>query len=247
LVYNAILDERTTKLCKTLDGTVKPIDDPFWEKFYPPNHHSCRSLATVVRSEFASLKELKPTPEEKVRKFLKELNTDKQLKREFQFRGHTAKTLYRIPFSVYQRAKKYNLLEQIFEFNVSTKRREEWIEEIVNAEIKPKTLKFKFRKHEKHFVEYWGVKIEDERALLKYIEEAKRNPDKVYAQFHSKGGSVAFNAMLFKNFGNKESPKWFLVVIEKGKVVTAYPIPQTPEDYIKTIEHEGVFKWKLFN
>lgn len=28
-------------ICSELDGTTLPIDDPFWDTFYPPNHYNC--------------------------------------------------------------------------------------------------------------------------------------------------------------------------------------------------------------
>jgi SPP1 gp7 family putative phage head morphogenesis protein len=43
LEFDAILDDRTTALCKSLHGVVKPVDDPFWDTYYPPNHFGCRS------------------------------------------------------------------------------------------------------------------------------------------------------------------------------------------------------------
>ncbi len=61
LMYNAILDGHTTNLCRKLHGTVKPKDDPFWDKFYPPNHHNCYSEDTEVLTleGWKSFKEVK--------------------------------------------------------------------------------------------------------------------------------------------------------------------------------------------
>jgi len=248
LVYNAILDERTTKLCKTLDGTVKPIDDPFWEKFYPPNHFNCRSLATVVRRELAHIKALKPTPEDKVKKFLKELETDKQLKREFQFKGHTAKTLDGVPISVWKRAKDYNLREEILEFNAKTRHPEEWEKEITSASIKPKILNKKFRKHGKDFAKYWGLHLgEGEEGLKKFselIEETKRNPTMVFFKFHPKGDTKVIQLMLARYYPQYEG--WMTVYIYKGNIETAYPIAGSNwEIYINKLkENEGWIRWR---
>lgn len=41
--FDAVLDERTTLICQSLDGVIKPVDDPFWDTYYPPNHWNCRS------------------------------------------------------------------------------------------------------------------------------------------------------------------------------------------------------------
>lgn len=52
LLYDAILDGRTTHTCKTLNGTVKEVKDPFWLSHWPPLHHRCRSSPrSLTRSE----------------------------------------------------------------------------------------------------------------------------------------------------------------------------------------------------
>lgn len=43
LEFDAVLDGQTTDLCRSLDGTLLPIEHPFWNQFYPPNHFRCRS------------------------------------------------------------------------------------------------------------------------------------------------------------------------------------------------------------
>lgn len=43
LGYDAILDGRTSPVCKRCDGTLLPADDPWWESHVPPLHHRCRS------------------------------------------------------------------------------------------------------------------------------------------------------------------------------------------------------------
>lgn len=48
-MYDAVLDSRTTEVCKALDQTVKAHDDPFWLTRWPPNHHQCRSSVRAVR------------------------------------------------------------------------------------------------------------------------------------------------------------------------------------------------------
>lgn len=44
LEYSAILDERTREDHRELDGVVRPVDDPFWDSFNPPNGYNCRCL-----------------------------------------------------------------------------------------------------------------------------------------------------------------------------------------------------------
>ncbi|NOS92455.1 MAG: minor capsid protein [Cyclobacteriaceae bacterium] len=43
LQFDAIIDTQTTEICRPLDGVTLPVDHPFWNRFYPPNHYGCRS------------------------------------------------------------------------------------------------------------------------------------------------------------------------------------------------------------
>jgi SPP1 gp7 family putative phage head morphogenesis protein len=43
LRFDAINDDRTSAVCRELDGVVRPVDDAFWQVYYPPNHWGCRS------------------------------------------------------------------------------------------------------------------------------------------------------------------------------------------------------------
>jgi len=43
LEFDAVMDNHTTPLCASLNGVRKPINDPFWDTYYPPNHFLCRS------------------------------------------------------------------------------------------------------------------------------------------------------------------------------------------------------------
>lgn len=52
LMYDAILDSRTTDICSDLDKTILPVDDPFWNDHTPPLHHNCRaSLRSLRRAD----------------------------------------------------------------------------------------------------------------------------------------------------------------------------------------------------
>jgi len=48
LTFIAILDERTTDICRHYDGITRPADDPIWSKITPPNHFQCRSTVRAV-------------------------------------------------------------------------------------------------------------------------------------------------------------------------------------------------------
>lgn len=43
LEFDAVMDERTSDLCRNFNGVLLPADDPFWDQYYPPNHFRCRS------------------------------------------------------------------------------------------------------------------------------------------------------------------------------------------------------------
>ena len=46
--YSAILDERTTEVCRFLDGKVFRPSDPDLEALLPPNHFQCRSIIVPI-------------------------------------------------------------------------------------------------------------------------------------------------------------------------------------------------------
>lgn len=50
LEFDAILDSQTTALCQGLNGTILPINHPFWNVYYPPNHYNCRSTVRQLSS-----------------------------------------------------------------------------------------------------------------------------------------------------------------------------------------------------
>lgn len=47
-LYSAILDNRTTELCRELDGRMWRKDDDGWMHYIPPNHFFCRSIIVPV-------------------------------------------------------------------------------------------------------------------------------------------------------------------------------------------------------
>jgi SPP1 gp7 family putative phage head morphogenesis protein len=51
LQYSAVLDDRTRPEHAALDGVVKHIDDPFWDKWFPPNGWNCRCDVTQTNVE----------------------------------------------------------------------------------------------------------------------------------------------------------------------------------------------------
>lgn len=59
LEFIAVEDEHTTALCRSLDGVIRPVDDIFWSRYYPPNHYNCRSTVRQLRKGDV-------TPEDKI-------------------------------------------------------------------------------------------------------------------------------------------------------------------------------------
>lgn len=50
LQFDAVMDSRTSPICRPLDLVIKPADDPFWNTYYPPNHYRCRSSVKQLRT-----------------------------------------------------------------------------------------------------------------------------------------------------------------------------------------------------
>lgn len=49
--FDAVLDSRTSPICKPLNGTTLPADSAWWKDHYPPLHHHCRSGVYSVTEE----------------------------------------------------------------------------------------------------------------------------------------------------------------------------------------------------
>jgi len=50
LQFDAILDNKTTHTCRSLDGVTLPVDHWFWNLYFPPNHWGCRSTVRQLSS-----------------------------------------------------------------------------------------------------------------------------------------------------------------------------------------------------
>lgn len=52
LMFSAINDSRTTTICRSRNGIIRPVDDPFWNRNSPILHHRCRStLISLTESQ----------------------------------------------------------------------------------------------------------------------------------------------------------------------------------------------------
>ena len=52
-MFDAILDSRTTRVCRKCNGTILPASDPWWLTHQCPLHHSCRSSTRSLRTSEA--------------------------------------------------------------------------------------------------------------------------------------------------------------------------------------------------
>ncbi len=64
LMYDAILDSRTSDICKKRNGTVLPASDPWWSQNNPPLHHRCRSSLRALRPREAERQGIDDSPPE---------------------------------------------------------------------------------------------------------------------------------------------------------------------------------------
>ena len=80
LRYEAVQDERTRSSHAKLHGTTLPIEDPFWEEYYPPNGWQCRCTVRQV----AQQKEVSP----------QDLPSDKEVPTDFRYNAGKANTLF---------------------------------------------------------------------------------------------------------------------------------------------------------
>jgi SPP1 gp7 family putative phage head morphogenesis protein len=62
LMYDAVLDNRTTEICRSRNGTVLPADDPWWAQNWPPLHFNCRSGVRPITEAEASRRGIRKPP-----------------------------------------------------------------------------------------------------------------------------------------------------------------------------------------
>ena len=52
--FDALIDLNTSPICRSLNGTVRPASDPWWDTRYPPLHFNCRSgVRSLTRRQAA--------------------------------------------------------------------------------------------------------------------------------------------------------------------------------------------------
>lgn len=63
-LVDAVLDLATTDYCKTVDGTLLPLDHPWWRTHYFPAHHRCRTSVRSLRRKEAERRGITEDPPE---------------------------------------------------------------------------------------------------------------------------------------------------------------------------------------
>lgn len=53
LRMSVVEDANTSDICEPLDGITLPVDDPFWNTYYPPNHFRCRTTVEQLDQDDA--------------------------------------------------------------------------------------------------------------------------------------------------------------------------------------------------
>ncbi len=62
--FDALLDGRTSSICRTCHGTTLPADHPWWRTHLSPLHHRCRSSFVTLRASQAGPLTARPPEDE---------------------------------------------------------------------------------------------------------------------------------------------------------------------------------------
>ena len=108
LVYVAVIDQRTTSICRGYDGIRRPADDPIWDQITPPNHFSCRSTVRAVYRGMAEA-DTDPTSEQDVGEAIR----DDPPQDGFDTAPSTAGELAELPSGVKERARQYGIMKEL--------------------------------------------------------------------------------------------------------------------------------------
>ncbi len=88
LKYQTAGDERVRADHAALDGIVKPVDDPFWDSYFPPISYNCRCITISVSDEKITKVNKKKLPKRDA------LHTKSPAKDKFALKKHP---YYRVP------------------------------------------------------------------------------------------------------------------------------------------------------
>jgi len=105
LEFVGIRDERQTEICRRRTGIIRPKDDPWWKRNWPPLHFNCRStVRTISRYEVERFG---------LRLTRKDHLPEEDLPSGFGFDPLEAETFWKLTPSMLERAKQYGILTEI--------------------------------------------------------------------------------------------------------------------------------------
>ncbi len=177
LEYVAVEDSRTTQICRRLDGTRLPPDDPFWSIYTPPNHFRCRSSVRAIFKHSGEGKKVRAwKPKE-----LPDLPEG--------FASSPAEKWWKVVESMKKRLEKYGVAEEVKK-KVQPLAIRDKEKEIVNL---PKEKAVVFDDWGEVIFEKGGTKSE-----VKFtMEEVKLFKGKVLTHNHPSGGSLSLQDIKF--------------------------------------------------
>ncbi len=265
LEYVAIDDNRTTPICRKLDGTKLPPDDPFWATYTPPNHFNCRS---TVRAIFKGSEEAKRVRERKP----KDIPPVPE-----GFAASPLDSWWKLTDSMAKRIVKYRLKDEVLEKakGMCVKNFEdEWCEEyeevkdllskVEKVEAKKKQIEEAFRKrleefsvdnpfegfksffvserefnrHLDHRVKRGHIKPGDWKDYLRKTLEAIAEATSAYYEEWT-GKENIWDKVLYNS-----KLKWLVVISEDGYIITSMRLDKSLRDILlrdkKVAESFGV-------
>ena len=77
LKYQTVGDERVRLSHRELDNIVKPVNDPFWDEYYPPNDWNCRCIVIQLEEDEEDITDTSGTEFESVSDFFKQNSAKK--------------------------------------------------------------------------------------------------------------------------------------------------------------------------
>ncbi|NLJ48929.1 MAG: minor capsid protein [Candidatus Atribacteria bacterium] len=203
LTFIAILDERTTDICRSYDGITRPVDDPIWEKITPPNHFQCRSTVRAV------WKYEKDKPKLTSKKDLEDLPIPQE--------GFDASPVdwWKVPKEMMKRAAEYGVAKEIKKKEEETRKKiKKTVEEKIIEEEKiliPRQTEKGIWFDENGNIIHTAEGTRNEIRFLRAEEEATRNA--IFTHNHPRGSSFSpediYCAMHFNAREMRACDKWY--------------------------------------
>lgn len=214
LEYVAVMDDRTRDAHRSLDGTIRKVDDPFWDKYYPPNGWRCR--CDVVQHVDAT-----ETPADKIN------YPDTPLQDMFSNNAGKEKVVFPKSHPYYKVSKStaLSIVENVTSIIKTTEARKD-----KSAAIKQELKKTYDLPYSKQFNSVYKHKSGGEVKEHLLV-------DKKHTEYE---GNLAIAKVLAKSKYKVELlPKIYKLDIEfRKKIMPNAPAPKNPDYKINGVEHE---------